>query len=104
MNETLITIFLSVFTCTGFWAFVTAIYQSRSKKLDNKDKLVMGIAHDRICFLGEQYIRRGSISKDDYESLNKYLYEPYKALGGNGTAEKIMREVDKLELREVSQK
>ena len=33
---------------------------------------------------------------DEYENLNRYLYQPYKKLGGNGTAEKIMIQVKDL--------
>lgn len=38
--------------------------------------------------------------KDDYENLHDYLYLPYKKLGGNGTAEKIMKEVERLPLKD----
>lgn len=31
-----------------------------------------------------------------YENLYDYIYLPYKALGGNGTAEKVMKDVDNL--------
>jgi hypothetical protein len=33
---------------------------------------------------------------DEYEELLKYYYEPYKELGGNGTAEQIMNRVRQL--------
>lgn len=46
-----------------------------------------------------EYIKRGWITKDEYEDLRDYLYKPYKELGGNGSAERIMLEVDKLEIR-----
>ena len=49
---------------------------------------------------GECYIQRGYITKDEYENLHDYLYLPYKKLGGNGTAEKIMKEVDRLSLKD----
>lgn len=62
--------------------------------------MLLGLGHDRIIFLGGQYIKRKSITKDEYENLHDYLYKPYLELGGNGTAEKIMKEVDKLPLQE----
>ena len=46
--------------------------------------------------LGSVYITKGSITQDEYENLYKYLYSPYKANGGNGSAERLMREIDKL--------
>ena len=60
--------------------------------------MLKGLGHDRICYLGACYIKQGFITKDDYENLHDYLYLPYKELGGNGTAEKIMKEVERLPL------
>lgn len=99
-NEIVITIVCSVFASTGFWAFVTAIMQNREKKVSVEGKMLRGLAHDRICNLGEEYIKQGYISKDDYENLHDYLFLPYEELGGNGTAKRIMDEVKKLPLRE----
>lgn len=88
----------SVFASTGFWAFLTYILQRRDTKESAEAQMLKGLGHDRICWLGEQYIKRGSITKDEYENLHDYLYEPYRKLGGNGTAEKVMLEVEKLPL------
>lgn len=102
-SQIILTIVASVFASTGFWAFVTAMMQRRDKKDDAvtlEGKMLRGLAHDRICYLGEEYIKQGYISKDDYENLHDYLYKPYEALGGNGTAKRIMEEVKKLPLRE----
>ena len=55
---------------------------------------------NNLTYLGECYIQRGYINKDEYENLHDYLYLPYKKLGGNGTAEKIMKEVDRLSLKD----
>jgi hypothetical protein len=56
----------------------------------------MGIAYEHIMTFGVAYIRRGFATRDEYEELRKYFYEPYKALGGNGSAERVMNEVEKL--------
>lgn len=82
----------TVFASSGFWAYL----KSRSKTLDARDRLMMGIAFDRITNYGPAYIQRGWITADDYEELRKYYFEPYKALGGNGTAEMIMERVAQL--------
>lgn len=58
--------------------------------------MLVGLAHDRIITLGMDYISRGYITHDEYENLYKYLYQPYKELGGNGSAERIIMEVNKL--------
>lgn len=87
-----ITGLLAIGASTGFWAFV----QNRKDKNDARNKLLIGLAHDRIMYLGSCYIQRGYISKDEYENLRVYLYDPYSEAGGNGSAAKIMSEVDKL--------
>lgn len=48
--------------------------------------------------LGMTYIERGWITKDEYENLSDYLYEPYKALGGNGSAKRVMEGVNRLKI------
>lgn len=77
---------------SGMWAFIT----KRSEKKDVKTRMLVGLAHDRIMYLGMCYIDRGWISQDEYENLRVYLYEPYEKMGGNGSAKRIMLEVDKL--------
>ena len=47
----------------------------------------------------QEYIKRGWLTRDEYENLHDYLFQPYLDMGGNGTAQKIMKEVDKLPLR-----
>lgn len=61
--------------------------------------MLLGLAHDRIMSLGMEYINRGYITHDEYENLRKYLFEPYEALGGNGSASRVMKEVDKLPIK-----
>lgn len=71
-------------------------YQELSRKISNIADAVKGQGHDRIVSLGSKYLQRGGITHDEYENLNDYLYKPYKALGGNGTAEKVMKDVSNL--------
>lgn len=68
----------------------------RSQNTNASTTLLLGLAHDRIIHLGMSYIRRGWITKDEYEDLDKYLYGPYSTFGGNGLAERVMTEVRKL--------
>ncbi len=58
--------------------------------------MLIGLAHDRIVYLGMQYIEREWITQDEYENLHDYLYVPYKKMGGNGSAKRIMDEIDRL--------
>ena len=93
--QIVLTIFGSVLASSGFWAFLT----TRLEKRSNNNKLLLGLACDRIVYLGMTYIKRGWITKDEYETLHDYLWIPYQAKGGNGTAARVMKEVDKLEIR-----
>ena len=95
MNEQLITIIISVFASSGFWAFL----QFLMSKKDAKNDMIMGLGHDRVVYLGTKYIERGYITPDEYENLYDYLYKPYEKLGGNGSAKRIMDEVRKLPTR-----
>ena len=92
--KTAVTIIVSVIASSGFWAFI----QSISDKKNAKTKMLVGLAHDRIMHVGMTVIKKGSITKEEYENLHTYLYQPYKKLGGNGICERIMSEVDKLPL------
>ena len=71
-------------------------YAELSRKIGEIADAVKGQGHDRVIYLGGRYIQRGGITKDEYENLYDYIYLPYKALGGNGTAEKVMKDVDNL--------
>ena len=92
--KTAITILLAFVGSAGFWGFLEA----RRKKNDANTRLLVGMAHDRIVYLGMKYIERGYITRDEYENLNDYLYEPYAAAGGNGSAKRVMEEVRKIPL------
>ena len=94
------TVVAAIFASTGFWAFITCLVQRKDTKDSAESQMLKGLGHDRICCLGESYIKRGYITKDEYENLHEYLYLPYKKLGGNGTAEKIVKDVSNLPLRE----
>lgn len=89
--ESIITIVCSVLASSGLWAFLTKI----ADKKDVKNQMLVGLAHDRILYLGMSYLERGDwITRDEYENLHDYLYVPYQKMGGNGSAKRVMDEVD----------
>ena len=67
---------------------------------DTQAEMLRGLGHDRIIRLGLEYIQRGFVTSSEYENLKDYLYLPYKKLGGNGSADRVMVEVDKLDIKE----
>lgn len=59
--------------------------------------MLIGLAHDRIMYLSMHYIEREYITKEEYEDLITYLYEPYLELDGNGSAKHMIEDnVNKL--------
>lgn len=82
----------AILASSGFWAYLL----KRQEKKSATTRLILGLAYERFSFLGIMLIERGHIYQDEYEDILKYLYEPYKELGGNGVAERIMEEIQKL--------
>lgn len=80
-------------------ALIAGIFQCVNNRSNNRrsaNKLLLGIAYQMIIESAEFHIKRGYIATDEFNELNRYLFEPYKAAGGDGTAEKLMEEVRKL--------
>ena len=95
-----ITVVCAVLASSGFWAWLT----KRSEKKDVKTQVLIGLAHDRIIYLGLKYIERGYVTSDEYENLHKYLYKPYELMGGNGSANRIMQAVNALPIKNAARK
>ena len=92
--EVIIAIITSVFASSGLWAFITA----KSNKKTVLEEGVKALLHDRIYSECERRLRSESITRDEYENL-QYLYKPYRELGGNGTCERLMMEINKLPIK-----
>ena len=97
-KEMLKTVIIAIFASSGFWAFLLAIFNKIIDKRSAKNKMILGLGHDRIIFLCEKYIEQGWLTSDDFENLKDYLYDPYIKMGGNGTAKKLMADVEKLQI------
>lgn len=93
--QILIGAFTAVMASSGFWAWL----MKRSEKKDIRTQVLIGLAHDRIVYLGMKYVDRGYITRDEYENLYEYLYKPYEKMGGNGSAKRVMNEVERLPIR-----
>ena len=93
--QVLTSVLIALISSTGLWSYI-ANYRN---KHDAKTRLLIGLAHDRIIYLGTQYIDRGDITPDEYENLNDYLYQPYVENGGNGSAKRVMEQVKALPIK-----
>lgn len=91
----LITLVIAIFASTGLWSFVTEVYRGRKTPKTFERDAILGLLHDRIYSECNAHIKKGEIDIDDYNNLI-YLYRPYKGLGGNGTCERLMNDIEKL--------
>lgn len=91
LNTTLVAL-ASILASSGFWAFVSR----KSSRKDATTRLLMGLAYYRVTHLGQEYIDRGWITREELLEFQKYYVEPYLALGGNGIAERVYEEVSRL--------
>ena len=97
--EVVITVIVAVFGSTGFWSFVQSIRdkkQAENGSQADEREMILGLGYDRLIHLCHKYVERGYITVDELSDLNKYLYQPYRKLGGNGTAELLFNKVTNL--------
>lgn len=97
MSDNFLQILCAVLGGSGLWEFIKFEIKKHKKKLSDEQKLILGIAHDRIWYLGGQYIRRKGITKSELDNLERFAV-PYLSMGGNGTGKKIWSDVQALEL------
>jgi hypothetical protein len=81
-----------IFSSVGFWTFIQRILDKRS---DHR-MMVLGLTYLGIKMSCKSVMERGWVSVEELEDLEKYLYEPYKRMGGNGTAEAMLQKVKQL--------
>jgi hypothetical protein len=75
----------------GIWAWA----RTRKQRDDDEDKLLLQVAKTQLVRQGREYIKRGYITMDEYEEYEAE-YKVYSALGGNGLARRIFKQVDEL--------
>ena len=89
------TIVVAIFASTGFWTLITNIYNKRSNQQSAETKLLLGVAHNMIFDKCERYLRRGWVTPEELDDLI-YMFTPYSASGGNGTAKLMFDRVKQL--------
>lgn len=95
--EILLTSLVTIIGSSGIWGYITVKYtKSRSS-----DKLLRGISQHLIIQEGRRLIGKGYVTTSEYTNMYRGLYRPYKNAGGNGLAEKVISEVEKLPIRDV---
>lgn len=97
-TEIMVTIICAIFSSVGFWTFVNNVYQNIRDKKSAERKALLGLLHEKLSERATAFITHGSITRSEYEDFITYVYEPYVGLGGNGTGEKLKKEVDELRI------
>ena len=97
MEQNYIVVFTTIiFASTGFWTFVTKLWETKYRKKSAVTRAVLALLHDKLYYLCEKQINTfGNITADELENLT-YLFEPYKEMGGNGTCEHLYNECKNL--------
>ena len=114
MDNTILTIILTLIGSSGVWAIILYKIQRKDKQKDDdklnlentikelQEKLIeletnlltmsnicLGLAYDRAKHVAMQYINKGSITAEEYANFVKYLYQPYADAGGDGEVEDL---------------
>lgn len=76
---------------SGVWMWA----KSKSDSNDSKHELLLGVSKNQLIALGRTYLDRGYITMDEYEEYERE-YNLYSALGGNGLARRVFKQVDNL--------
>lgn len=78
-----------IFGSVGFWTFV----QHWIDKKSTSRQAMLGIMYLGVKMSCNTLLKKGWASTEEIEDIEKYMYEPYKAMGGNGTAEMLVNKV-----------
>lgn len=98
-KDIIVSILVAVISSSGLWTLLSTLYIKRHERKSLTNKMLLGLAHDRLMWLCMMYVERGYITNEEYENLYNYLYLPYIEMGGNGVVQRLMEEVKKLPIR-----
>ena len=76
---------------SGIWALI----KTMSERNDTEDRLLLQVAKNQLVYQGRKYLKRGYITMDEYEEYETE-FKVYEALGGNGLARRVFKQVDDL--------
>ena len=68
-TQLIVTIICSCLASSGLWALISKLIERK----DARGKMIVGLGHDRIIWLGMKYIERGWISHTEYENLENRI-------------------------------
>ena len=81
----------AVLGAPGIWAWA----QTKAGHNNNAAELLRSVSKNQLIALGRTYLDRGYITMDEYEEYEAE-YKLYSAVGGNGLARRVFKQVDDL--------
>lgn len=76
---------------SGIWMWA----KTKSDRKNSEHELLLWVSKNQLITLGRIYLDRGYITMDEYEEYEAE-YKLYTALGGNGLARRVFKQVDEL--------
>ena len=76
---------------SGIWAWA----KTKADRNNNADKLLLSVSRNQLITIGRSYLERGYVTMDEYEEYEAE-YQINSALGGNGLARRVFKQVDEL--------
>ena len=76
---------------SGVWAWI----KTRTERNDTESRLLLQVAKNQLIYQGRKYLKRGYITMDEYGEYESE-FKVYEALGGNGLARRVFKQVDEL--------
>ena len=98
MIQSIITILVAIISSSGVWGLFNLAIQRRSEA----NRLLIGVAQHLIVRESHRLLDQGYMTTEEYRNLRKGLYERYKQLGGNGLAENMVNEDEKIPIKQRS--
>jgi hypothetical protein len=98
-QEVVIAIIGGMLGSTGLWQLIQYFLNKNSAERE----MLLGLGYTQLMQTCNVYLQKGYIEVEELVDLKKYLYEPYRKLGGNGAGEMIMSKVEKLPNRPQSE-
>jgi hypothetical protein len=95
MEELFGKLIMAIIASSGVWTLIQTLVMRRLQKDDASNQALKSLLRDAIFRRCEKALSNGEVSIEELENING-LYQPYKELGGNGTAKKLIEEVNDL--------
>ena len=82
----------------ALWQWGRKRFAAQKKDSDAVKAGIKAVLHDRLWQAHKQYMTQGWCSLEDKKNV-EYLYQPYAALGGNGTGKDAYQDIFDLPTR-----